>query len=54
MVLVVSYKTYTDKLGQVLKACKVRNVNANIKKLQEDIINGICINDIIENLHKYM
>jgi hypothetical protein len=50
----MSYKTYTDKLGQVLKACKVKNVNANMKKLQADIVGGIDTEDIIKNLHKYV
>jgi hypothetical protein len=50
----MSYKTYTYKLGQILKACKVQNINANIKKLQDDLISGICVEDIIENLHKYI
>lgn len=47
-------RDYSSKLGQVMKACKVQNINANIKKLQDDIINEICIDDIIENLHKYI
>lgn len=50
----MSYKTYADKLGQVLKACKIQNVNANMKKLQDDIVDGIEINDIIKNLNKYI
>jgi hypothetical protein len=50
----MSYKTYTDKLGQVLKACKIQNINANMKKLQDDIISGIDTEDIIENLHRYV
>jgi predicted RNase H-like nuclease (RuvC/YqgF family) len=50
----MSYKTYTDKLEQVLKACKIQNINANMKKLQDDIVSGICIGDIIENLYKYI
>jgi len=50
----MSYNDYTDKLGQVLKACKTQNINANIKKLQDDIISGIDTVDIIENLHEYV
>lgn len=50
----MSYKTYTDKLGRVLEACKVRNINANMKRLQDDIVNGIDAKDIIENLHRYI
>jgi hypothetical protein len=50
----MSYKAYIDKLGQVLKACKVQNVNANIKKLQNDIISGVSSKDIIDNLHSYV
>lgn len=50
----MSYKTYTDKLVQVLKACKVNNINANMKKLQDDIIGGIDTDVIIENLHRYV
>jgi hypothetical protein len=50
----MSYKDYSNKLGQVLKACKVQNINANMKKLQDDITSGIVIEDIIKNLHKYI
>ena len=50
----MSYKTYTDKLGQVPKACKLQNINANMKKLQDDIVGGINISDIIDNLHSYV
>lgn len=50
----MSYKTYTYKLEQVLKACKSQNINANMKKLQDDIVNGIDTEDIIENLPKYV
>lgn len=50
----MSYKTYIDKLGQVLKVCKINNINANMKKLQSDIISGINIEDIIKSLHKYV
>ena len=50
----MNYKTYIDKLGQVLKACKVQNVNANMKKLQDDIVSGVDTKDIIENLHRYI
>lgn len=50
----MSYKVYTDKLGRVLKACKVKNINANMKRLQDDIVRGINTEDIIENLHSYV
>jgi predicted RNase H-like nuclease (RuvC/YqgF family) len=50
----MSYKTYSDKLGQVLKACKSQNINASIKKIQDDILVGTDINCIINNLHKYI
>lgn len=50
----MSYKTYTDKLGQVLKACKMHNINVNMKRLQDDIIVGTDVEDIIRNLHKYI
>lgn len=50
----MSYKIYTNNLGQVLKACKLQNINANMKKLQDDIISGIDTEDIIENLHRYV
>lgn len=50
----MSYKDYSNKLGQVLKACKMYNINANMKKLQADIVDGVCVTDIIENLHKYL
>lgn len=50
----MSYKTYADRLGKVLKACKTQNINANMKKLQDDIERGIDKDAIIENLHKYV
>lgn len=50
----MSYKTYTDKLRQVLKACKVQNINANMKKLQADIKRGIDKEFIINNLDCYI
>jgi hypothetical protein len=50
----MSYKTYADKLGQVLRACKVQNINANIKKLQVDIKRGIDKDFIINNLDCYV
>lgn len=51
---ILSNKDYSNKLGQVLKACKRKNINANMKKLQDDIMAEIDTNDIIENLHKYI
>lgn len=50
----MSYESYTDKLGQVLQACKNQNVNASIKKLQSEILGGTDIDCIIENLHQYI
>lgn len=50
----MSYNTYTNKLGQVLKACKTQNINANMKKLQDDIVDGVCMEYIIKNLQKYV
>lgn len=50
----MSYKVYSDKLEQVLKACKNQNINASIKKLQNDILEGADVNNIIKNLHKYV
>jgi hypothetical protein len=50
----MSYKVYTNKLEQVLKACKNQNINASIKKLQDDILIGADIDCIIKNLHKYV
>ncbi|NRU52449.1 hypothetical protein [Clostridium beijerinckii] len=50
----MNYKTYTKALGQVLEACKSQNINANMKKLQDDIISGVDANCIIKNLYKYI
>lgn len=50
----MNYKTYTDKLAKVLEVCKIQNINANMKRLQDNIISGIDTEDIIENLHSYV
>lgn len=50
----MSLKEYSNILQEVLTACKRQYINANIKKLQNDIIAGVCVIDIIENLHKYI
>jgi hypothetical protein len=45
---------YSDSLQEILIACKIQNINANIKKLQDDILAGVRINNIIDNLYKYI
>lgn len=45
---------YSDSLQEILIACKIKNINANIKKLQDDILAGINTNNIIDNLYKYI